>query len=252
MFIKPLSCSGVWFFESVTSTMDVARELYPRLKESEFSVVLARHQTAGRGRLGRRWLSADGAFLSTYLFRLSASGQSKTTTAPGYQFLEGYSLVVGLALHRFFEKRGVPVALKWPNDLLAPDGRKVAGILIEVVPVQSEFAVLCGIGCNLIAAPAPLPSSASIEDLGKRISCEEMLAEFTPELVSLTEQFLRDGFAPFQQDWIARAFQYREGVTIRSGAQIFTGAWEGVNERGELQIRVPDGSLRTISSGEIG
>lgn len=109
---------------SVSSTQDVAREL------PIGSVVVADHQTAGRGRLGHRWEAPPGtALLVSFVL------------APNPLL----SLAAGVAAA---EACGHGVRLKWPNDLLL-DGRKVGGILVEATPAKA----VCGIGINLTWAP---------------------------------------------------------------------------------------------------
>lgn len=110
--------------ESVTSTQDVARDM------PIGSVVLADHQTHGRGRLSHRWESPPGAALLVSF-----------VLAPNSVL----SLAAGVAAA---EACGRGVRLKWPNDLLL-DGRKVGGILVEASPSKA----ICGIGVNLTWAP---------------------------------------------------------------------------------------------------
>jgi BirA family biotin operon repressor/biotin-[acetyl-CoA-carboxylase] ligase len=232
--------------------MDIARELYERVKVGTVGLVIARIQTAGRGRQGRVWTSAEGAFLGTYIIRLSGLKRPGEITSSYFAKLSGYSLVVGLALHRFLETKGISAALKWPNDLLTADGRKIAGVLIEVIPDANDLVVLCGIGCNLNKAPQTVPGSAGIIELGQPLSRYEVVNDFTPQLLSITEEFLSEGFAPFQNDWLSRAFQYSDNITIKSGNIELNGCWNGVNEHGELQLLTADGCIKSISSGEIG
>jgi len=110
--------------ESVTSTQDVARDM------PIGSVVLADHQTRGRGRLSHRWESPPGAALLVSF-----------VIAPNPLL----SLAAGVAAA---EACGRGVRLKWPNDLLL-DGSKVGGILVEASPAKA----VCGIGINLVWAP---------------------------------------------------------------------------------------------------
>ena len=232
--------------------MDVARELASRVEAEGVGLVTAKTQTAGRGRQGRVWTSAEGAFLGTYIIRLSRLKRAGEFITSHYAKLSGYSLVVGLSLHQFLEKHGIVAALKWPNDLLSSDGRKIAGVLLEVIPDADGVVIFCGIGCNLMHGPQAVPGSAGIIELGNSISRYEFINEFTHQFLLITEQFLRDGFVPFKKDWVARAFHYVEDITVKSGNLELKGCWNGVNERGELQILMSDGSIRTVSSGEIG
>jgi BirA family transcriptional regulator, biotin operon repressor / biotin---[acetyl-CoA-carboxylase] ligase len=110
--------------ESVTSTQDIARDL------PIGSIVLADHQTAGRGRLDRRWEAPAGASLLVSFV------------------LEPHPLLSLAAGVAAAEACGPAVRLKWPNDLLL-DGRKLGGILVEAAPKKA----VCGIGINLTWAP---------------------------------------------------------------------------------------------------
>ena len=115
---------GLLHLESVTSTQDVARDL------PIGSVVVADHQTAGRGRSSHSWEAQPGtALLVSFVL-------------PPNPLL---SLAAGVAAA---EACGRGVRLKWPNDLLL-DGRKVGGILVEASPARA----ICGIGINLTSAP---------------------------------------------------------------------------------------------------
>jgi BirA family biotin operon repressor/biotin-[acetyl-CoA-carboxylase] ligase len=131
---------------TVTSTQDVARGL------ALGSIVLADHQTAGRGRLERRWVSPAGtALLVSYVLEPNPL----------------LSLAAGVAAA---EACGQGVRLKWPNDLLL-DGRKVGGILVETTPEKA----ICGVGINLTWAPegaAQLdrPRDQVFERLSERIA----------------------------------------------------------------------------------
>lgn len=117
--------------ESVASTQDIAREL------PIGSIVMADHQTAGRGRLERRWEAPPGrALLVSFVLDRNPL----------------LSLAAGVAAA---EACGPEVRLKWPNDLLLGD-RKLGGILVEVAPDKA----VCGIGINLTWAP---PGGAMIE-----------------------------------------------------------------------------------------
>lgn len=115
----------ILYLESVTSTQDAARDL------PIGSVVVANHQTAGRGRLDHRWEAPSGtALLASFVLRPNPL----------------LSLAAGVAAA---EACGHDVRLKWPNDLLL-GGRKVGGILVEATPAKA----VCGIGINLTSAPA--------------------------------------------------------------------------------------------------
>lgn len=236
-----LSFSALWSFGSVTSTMEVARELASRFEQGSVGLVVAQHQTAGRGRQGRVWLSAEGAFLGTYILCLPIRPPE----------LRGFSLVVGLVLHQVLARRGMRTVLKWPNDVLSPDGGKIAGILIEVLPAKQGTVVLCGIGCNLERAPEGVEGSVSVNELGGPVSRYDLIREMTPALLDHTNRFMKEGFGGFREEWLAGAYRPPGLVSIRSGDGELSGQWRGVTSLGELVVVDEDGAERIISSGEM-
>lgn len=236
-----LSFSALWSFGTVTSTMEVARALSSRFEPGEVGLVVARQQTAGRGRQGRVWLSAEGAFLGTYIFSLSIRPLE----------LRGFSLVVGLVLHQVLAQRGIYTALKWPNDLLSDNGGKIAGVLIEVIPARHGIGVLCGIGCNLEGAPEEVEGSVSVNQLGARLSRYDLIREMTPILLDHTSRFVKEGFEVFRQKWLSSAYRPAANVAVRVGDEQIVGSWRGVTCRGELVILDTNGKERVISSGEM-
>lgn len=205
------------------------------------TVVIAESQTAGRGRRGRRWQSAPGDSLTfSLLWRF----------APGTQPL-GLSLAAGLAVVRALEKIGAgDTALKWPNDVLK-EGKKLAGILIELVPNAPHAAVI-GIGMN-VRLPATMPDELRAQSaaLGDGIDPNTMLAAVLRELQATLETFATAGFGALREAWQARhAFQGAPVLLWSDFAPLRKGLCRGVDVDGALLFE-SDGHLERILSGEI-
>jgi BirA family biotin operon repressor/biotin-[acetyl-CoA-carboxylase] ligase len=244
------------------------------------TVVIAERQTAGRGRRGRAWVSAPGNSLTFSLLWRFAPG-----TVPA-----GLSLAVGLAVARGIEKVGADettalqggraknalikplrsraveqstlssplrilavadgdTVLKWPNDLLR-DGRKLGGILVELVSGAPHAAVI-GIGLNL-RLPAALPAEL-------RESCAALgpgdpnllLAAILVELLAVLEIFGTAGFAPLRADWRARhAFEDAPVRLLSDFAPPRDGICRGVDADGALLFE-SDGRIERVLSGEV-
>jgi len=237
-------------YSEVASTMDIARELAvsSASDESWSGLVVARRQNAGRGRQGRSWQSAGGAFLATYIFCLDG----------GPARLSGYSLACGVALRRALERVDTPIQLKWPNDLVVSvEGRlkKLGGILIEVEPVKDLHCVLIGVGINVMSAPPELGDTAtSVTDVRGRASrVEEVLMPVSGEFAAMHQCFVEGGgFRAFVEEW-SRASCFRQGQTtigIDAGAGEVVGIYEGVEQTGALLLRV-NGERRHFVSGHI-
>src|SRR3990172_8195117 len=138
----------------VTSTMDVLAELAED-GAPEGTVVIADHQTAGRGRLSRSWLAPPGtALLMSILFRPDLPPER----------LGHVTMAVGLGTLHALDARllsGRRAALKWPNDVLV-EGRKIAGLLAEArLSPGRPGAVIVGLGLNVHQTGAALPEGAT-------------------------------------------------------------------------------------------
>ena len=206
------------------------------------------HQTAGRGRRGKRWESGIGTDLTfSVLWRFSQ----------GAGALSGLSLAVGVAVVRALARLGYAgVQLKWPNDLLLR-GAKLGGILIEVTgDHHGGSAVVVGIGLNVRwstarAAVVDQPATGLAETEVAVPSRTTLLGGLLVELRSALEEFARAGFAPFRDEWLAHhAWQGRQ-VTLRvAEGTVAGGEAVGVGEDGALLVRSVSGVER-FHSGEL-
>lgn len=205
------------------------------------SALAAHRQTAGRGRMGRSWFSAPGASLTFSLLWRFAPG-----TLP-----HGLSLAVGVALAEALEGLGVDsLRLKWPNDLLR-DGRKLAGVLVELVPGTPHAAVI-GIGLNL-RLPAAMPddvraASAALDD---EIEPAVVLATLLAALQDVLDAFAAGGFEALRARWLAHCGHLDAMVSVLSEfAPPLVGRCVGIDVDGALMIETPVGVQRVLS-GEV-
>jgi BirA family transcriptional regulator, biotin operon repressor / biotin---[acetyl-CoA-carboxylase] ligase len=208
------------------------------------SAIVAEHQSAGRGRRGRQWISAKGDSLTFSLLWRFAPG-----TAPA-----GLSLAVGLAVARAisadFVSDASRIRLKWPNDILL-DGKKLGGILVELVPGAPHAAVI-GIGINL-RLPEAMPddiraasAALSIDDGGMAL-----LAKLLTGLLSVLEQFATGGFAPLRDDWLL--WHAHQDIRVRLSADYAEpreGICRGVDVDGALLLE-ENGRIERVISGEV-
>jgi BirA family biotin operon repressor/biotin-[acetyl-CoA-carboxylase] ligase len=233
-------------YDEVTSTMDVARDLIPSLKDGA-GVVCALSQSAGRGRQGRKWSSTDGAMMATFLFQTSQPLAS----------LSGYSLVVGLGLVDAFERFGARLQLKWPNDLVVVRDdslRKVGGILIEVQDLGATRVILVGVGVNLARTPDDVAHAMSIDEIsGSRVTVPDALTTVSEQLRLAHELFVSfDGFPRFQARWEDAAcfIKDKTEITLDLGERQVAGIYAGIDERGSLLLTV-DGRIQPFHSGHL-
>ena len=215
----------------------------------EGSVLAAEVQTAGRGRRGRSWLSPYGRNLAVSI----GVGLARPVADLG-----PLGLVVGIALRRALLDHGLGVVeLKWPNDVLL-DGRKLAGILIELVRAVAPVEVVVGIGVNVGCADAVAERvDQAIADVVEQIEDPDrnrLLARIIDHVVSACRRFDTAGFDPFKEEW-NRAHRYR-GATVavtgtgQAGPETFVGRVLDIGGDGVLRIATARG-VREFTGGEV-
>ncbi len=224
------------FVEECVSTQDLLRDR----NEPEGAVVVADHQTAGRGRSGRPWDDVPGeALLCSVLLR---PGMSAATSQ--------LSLVAGLAVARSIERAtAFTAALKWPNDVLL-DGCKVAGILLE----SAGDAVICGIGVNVDQPADRLPAGTSPPAgslrtaTGERHARDLVLVDLLAELEDLYAAWRDDGLEPLLSTLEARSWLRGQHVVTTDGRVGVAGA---IAPDGRLGISLAGGETMLVASGEV-
>lgn len=208
------------------------------------TVVIAERQTTGRGRRGRQWFASPGDSLCfSLLWRFSPD------TSPA-----GLSLAIGVAVARSLAKAGVPgLALKWPNDVLL-DGRKLGGILVELLPGAPHAAVI-GIGLNL-RLPAGMPdelrsTAAALYRVDETTDPDAWYAALLIDLLGTLERFAGGGFAALRGEWMAHhAFQDIPVRLLSDFGPPQEGICRGVDADGALLLE-SDGRVERVLSGEI-
>lgn len=208
---------------------------------------LAEAQPSGRGRRGRAWVATPYRNLI-----LSMSWQFPG--GPG--IVSGLSLAAGVAVLRALEEFGVSDArLKWPNDVLW-DGRKLAGLLVDV---QGEAAgptlVILGVGVNgYISRDDARRIDQPWVDLqnivGETADRNRLAALVIRHLMRMFRVFAEKGFAPFREEWQTRHLYHGRRVRLLQGDREHVGTVEGVDEHGGLIIRHAKGR-QVYHSGEI-
>lgn len=212
-----------------------------------FRVATAEHQTAGRGRQGKAWLSPPASGLC-----LSAA----YTFTDATRNLTGLTLAVGVGIAGALRRIGAGVAVKWPNDLVLHD-RKLGGILTETKSGAGSATAVVGVGVNVelpgsvrqgVAAGWKSGAADLAEGVDRLPSRPELTALVIEGLIETMMRFDREGFAPFRAAW--PAFDWLRGRAVaaeeRSG-QGLSGEACGVDEDGALLLKTSDGVRRVIS-----
>ena len=243
--IASLASSGV-AVEVVQETGSTSTDLLARAASLTAPVLRAAiHQTAGRGRAGRSFLTAAGGAL-TFSLAWKFDGP--------LQRLSGLPLAVGVALAEALGALDVPVQLKWPNDLLK-DGAKLAGMLVETqsVPGGGVWAII-GIGINLTVPDAleqQIGRSVAAATWLAQMDRDVLMAALLDALAAVLTEFAVTGFAPFCARWNSRhAYQGQEVNILDNGAVLHSGRAAGVDDTGALLLDTATGRV-VIHAGEV-
>jgi BirA family biotin operon repressor/biotin-[acetyl-CoA-carboxylase] ligase len=243
--LSQAGAEGLVLVEVVAETGSTNADLLARAPGLTAPVLLvAEHQTAGRGRAGRSWLSAPGHSLT---FSLAWKFEG------GLQKLSGLPLAVGAALAETLGRLGQPVQLKWPNDVLK-DGDKLAGILVETASAGGGVWAVIGIGLNL-AMPDELEEQigrpvAAVPWLA-RMDRDTLLAGLLDGLVDALRLFERAGFAAFTARWnLLHGWQGQAVTILDRGEVLHEGLAAGVDDAGRLLLDTESGRV-AIVAGDV-
>jgi len=239
----------VIYYRSIGSTNDVARELAAQ-GAPEGSLVIADEQTAGKGRLGRRWLAPPGtSLLMSLLFRprfLAPYQAQRLTMICSLAVVEAIEVLTGLA-----------AAIKWPNDIVV-QGKKAGGILTElgVTGEGLDYAVV-GLGLNVnldfgaVEAIEELAATATglSQKLGREVSRLSLLWKIL-EKVEGRYQHLQVGELP-HDEWASRLITLHNNVMVGTPQGVVEGWAEGVDADGALILRTNGGERRRVLAGDV-
>jgi BirA family biotin operon repressor/biotin-[acetyl-CoA-carboxylase] ligase len=216
----------------------------------EGAVVVADAQTAGRGRLGRTWVSRPG--LNLYLSILL---RPSIVPAAAPQL----ALVAGLAVAETFEEEGLSASIKWPNDVLL-GGRKACGILteLEAEADRVDFVVV-GIGVNLNSVdedfPPELRSRATSLRLarGREVERARFAAQLLSRFERCYERFREHGFGGLASEWERRSALVGRELTIDGAGETVSGEYAGIDAEGALLLRDREaaGGIRRVLAGDV-
>lgn len=213
------------------------------------AVVLAEHQTGGRGRRGRSWIAPPGGAVC-----LSVAWQYAELPAD----LSALSLVVGLSVSNALHELGVTVQLKWPNDLVTKNG-KLGGILIEMrAEAGGPVHVVIGIGLNVLLdddSRAAIQAAGNVADdirshRDPAPNRNAIVTGILKRLLPALRDFPRHGLKPHLSHWNACDVLFDREVNVENAGEITRGIARGIDAHGALLVETPAGVQRFIS-GEV-
>lgn len=244
--LRDFALGGLRFFPSIGSTNDEALA-WATEGAKDMSLVVADEQTAGRGRMGRKWFTPLGSALA---FSLIIRPQGQEREAIGR-----FSGLGALALVNALKRHGVTAQIKWPNDVLINE-KKTAGILVETVWMGNEVeSIVLGMGVNVTADSVPpseelnFPATCIQSEGPSALPRFDLLKDLLAELIPLRASLASDGFL---HAWEA-ALAFR-GRTVRvwvDEAESILGQVLVLETDGSLRLRIAGGEIRAIRFGEV-
>ena len=231
--------SKIIYYEELSSTMDVAKDL-ARKGCPDFTTVVAGRQVGGRGRLRRKWLSDKGGLYFTMVLR--------PDLPPLLSFRVSFlaSLTLAKTINDMF---GVDARVKWPNDLLV-DERKICGMLSELEAEAEQVAFInVGLGVNVNNDPSDIePAATSLKAiLGRKVSKKAILAQF---LNAFEQRMQNGGFDRVIEEWKACTVTLNREVRVVTTREVFNGKAVDVDDSGALVLKCADGSIQKIFYGD--
>lgn len=240
----------IYLLHTVDSTMLEARRLLQSTEKScNGTVIIAEHQSAGKGRLGRTFYSpkSTGIYMT---FILDASNYSSENSSP-----VGITVASAVAIHRAFEKFGIDAKIKWVNDLFI-ENKKVCGILTEGVfsknPTNGSIfdTFIVGIGINVSKSeedfPEELKDIATV--LPKNIERTELIAEV---LNALTEVFNQKNQEVVLDEYKKYSLVIGKEVNVIKPNETYPAKVLEITNEAHLLIELPDGTQEELLSGEV-
>jgi len=244
---QSLFSKNLIFVETVDSTNNMAKDLAAKGAQ-EGTVVVAEEQTAGRGRLQRKWLSPKHAnLLFSVLLRPS-------TIVPDQIFT--LTMILALAsIDAVEDVSGIHIMIKWPNDLYV-NQKKLGGILTEF-SVRKNLVqhVVLGLGLNVNWEPADssllYPSTSILTETGGAVSREQILIRILKKFERYYYQILAGKLDNFYERWNRRSMLFGKRITIQGPGESRDGIARGIDKNGALVITNDKGKEERVMCGDI-
>jgi len=244
--LSKLPLGNVRYFDSIGSTNNEALA-WATSGAKDLSLVIADEQTAGRGRLDRKWFTPKGTALAfSLILRPTAEEKPHLTRVVGW---------AALAIADALRTRGLVSLIKWPNDVLL-NGRKVAGILVESTWSGEDVdCAVVGIGVNVLKEAVPsdellfFPATSLEESLGSDVQREKVLHDILAGLIALRPHLGSDSFiASWEKSLAFRG----EQVQVEQGdGSAIAGKLLGLEPDGSLRVSDESGGSVTVRFGDV-
>jgi len=240
----------IYYFPELKSTNIIAKEKALHRAEgiNEGTLIIAERQSAGKGRLGRKWFSPlGGIWLSVILY----------PQLPPFYIPRITLMTVVAAVKAIKMCTQIELQIKWPNDILINE-KKVCGILTEMsaeLDIINWVVVGIGINANIDLRDFPediQENTISLKEAsGKEISRVKLAQTFLQEFEKYYDKLKRKEFSSILREWKLYSHTLGRKIRVDMGERIITGEAVDINEEGALVLKKEDGELIKIISGTI-
>ncbi len=233
---------------SIDSTNLEAKRLIADGKIGQGAVVItAKSQTSGRGRLDRKWVSAEGnLFVSVVVKGQGKREKGEETLSLQRSPISHLPFLTALAIGDTIKKLTKTKPLyKWPNDVLV-DGKKISGVLIETIANH----IVIGVGINVASYPpegTKLPATCINNYTGKLVEVRKVLELFVNNL----DRRLNADMVHILDEWTASAYGVNKNATIQRGEKEISGIFRGIDVNGQLILEMEGSRREMFSFGDV-
>ena len=238
------------FFNTVDSTNKYAKEHIDELNDK--TIIYAETQTAGRGRLQRKWISNSGENIYASII-LKPSKELKEIYSNLTQYL---SLVLAETIEEYILPFNIYPKIKWPNDVRI-NGKKISGILAESIIEKNELkGIILGFGVNLNCSKEDLekidqPATSLNLETGIKIDREKFLKNIVDKFCLRYNKFIEEGFLLIREDYLRRAEFLNTPVTVKVYDKEICGIAKDITENGALKIIDKNNKEHVLLIGDI-
>jgi BirA family biotin operon repressor/biotin-[acetyl-CoA-carboxylase] ligase len=217
---------------------------------SHGAVIWAKHQTAGKGRMGREWVSDEGNLFVSVLLRPPCE-------LPECSQLSFVTAVSALETLKPIIADEGEIQAKWPNDVLY-EGKKLGGILLESFTTLDEYNkdqqwVVVGVGLNIDSYPddVAFPATCLRESGVEIISAKIVLSRFVYNFIHAYDTWCAEGFEPMRAYWMEHAYRLGHPTDVLMGDTLVQGAFQGIDQFGRMLLQTAGGEVKAITAGEV-
>ncbi len=244
---KSMFSRNIRIYKSLPSTNNTAKELYMQ-GAGDGTVILAEEQTAGRGRMDRKWLSPAYKNIIISILLKPKIKVEKIYTLTLALAIAGIDAIKGL--------NGLSPMIKWPNDIYL-NNKKLAGILTEFRVRRNEPAyVILGMGLNVNWNPEKesgilFPSTSIFNETGRVTSRNELIARILRNFEDIYIDILNENLDEFYYRVNRLSILTHREVSVDTGCEKIKGKVLGIDKEGALILEGPDGNVKKILNGDV-